>query len=511
MRLLKLPTREPGRILIGLSLVSALFTAAEAPAGVSSQREIDTESGEVVHNPLLTQAGLEERRGEEVIEEVDPTGEEPEEEEGMQPFLEPGLVFEGDVEVVINKLKNTTLGQEPDDNLRESEQEVNLGLSYAPHERFFAFGEIKFVADQEVFDDGTPRFAEEVVERGETWLFFKQIYDSRFSLQLGRQSFFEPRLWWWDADLDALRVYYDRGPWSLYMGLAEEIAPVSTQFGLIDPENDNANRVLGHGRWQGSERLNIDAFLLHQRDHSSRPPAGSAIKTELEDESDADLTWAGLRASGDTGMSSWGALRYRLDGAFVTGNETLFEFEEEGPDFSIVESQEEKRVRGWALDLGFNWAVPLPRSPSLTFIYAHGSGDKNHADDTERAFHQTGLQDKDEEFRDYGQLLRPELSNLRIATIGAGFSVHRNARLWLGYHRFRQIYAAPFVRDASLDIEPTGKSRDIGQEISLVYETWPRENLRFQLIAASFEAGDAYGISAGERASRLYFKVNFGF
>ena len=43
-------------------------------------------------------------------------------------------------------------------------------------------------------------------ERGETWLYMSHLFGSNFSLQVGRQNLREPRSWWWDKDLDALRL-----------------------------------------------------------------------------------------------------------------------------------------------------------------------------------------------------------------------------------------------------------------------------------------------------------------
>jgi len=431
-------------------------------------------------------------------------------EEDLEPSAEPGLKFEAEIELVGNWRKSLALGQRPRDDVRETGQEISLGLSYRPSEKLLVFGEIKFLAEQVVFDDDSPRISEEAVERGETWILFNRISDSGYSLQLGRQNFIEPRLWWWDEDLDAVRGYYAGDSWRLYVAIAEELARTSSRE-LIDPVDEDVRRLFGLLNWSLSKRFNLSAFYLGQRDNSNTPGVDSVVKTVSEDQSDADLDWFGLRATGDISLSRGGTLRYRADSAVIYGDETLLQFEDDTPVTSLVDSKQKQSVSGWALDLGLNWILPLPQKPALKVFYAYGSGDKNFDDDTDRTFRQTGLQDQDDEFRDYGELLRPELSNLRITTVAIALPVHVGTRLTLGYHRFRQVYAVPFLREARIDIEPAGESRDIGQEISLFLEIRKWEDVEIDLIAATFKAGNAYGAAEGERSSKLFFKLIYEF
>ena len=49
------------------------------------------------------------------------------------------------------------------------------------------------------------------IGREEMWLFVGNLFESGFSLQIGRQAVEEARQWWWgDEELDAFRVHYDR-------------------------------------------------------------------------------------------------------------------------------------------------------------------------------------------------------------------------------------------------------------------------------------------------------------
>jgi alginate production protein len=428
----------------------------------------------------------------------------------LEPSVEPGLGFAAAFDFKSESLGNPTLGERSQDGLRASEQEIQLGLSYR-RDDFLAFGEIKGIADQAVYAADQPGGSEEALERGEMWLLFNRVLDGNFSLQIGRQNFLDPRLWWWDVDLDAIRFYYTHEPWRVYVGVAEELGRFSTQEDFIDPKDEKAQRLLGHVGLTLSERFHLGGFFLAQRDRSGAPVVQPVVEDSREDETDADLLWTGLRTTGFFEESRYGRLGYRADIALVTGDEILAQFAEDAPGFSRAAGAQKRKVRGWAVDVGAIWIVPLPGDPTLTLAYAYGSGDSLLDDPTDRAFRQTGLQDKDEAFRDYGVVLRPELSNLRIATLMLGLPVSDDSRLTLGYHHFRQVDAAPFLRDTGIDAEPTGDSREIGEEISLVLQLREWEDLEMEMIAGRFKAGRAYGAGAEERANRLFFKLIYEF
>lgn len=419
--------------------------------------------------------------------------------------------FGGSLELVREEIQNAAFGQRPGGDVRTSKQEIQLQLSYRANERLSALGEIKFQAEQQAYADETLRRSEKEVERGESWLYWQRLFDSDAAIKIGRQNFAEPRKWWWDDDLDALRFDYTRGSWHLMLGVAEALARKSSREHFIDPEEEDVLRVLGHADWKLSSSLQFSAFYLRQRDHSTRPSLDGLVKTARADDSDADLRWIGLRAAGDIDLSPGGALTYWLDTAAVAGDETVFEHQTETAGMSRVTSRQQQRVRGHAVDLGLIWNPSVARKPTMAVSHARGSGDKNLNDDTDRSFRQTGLQDPTQEFRYYGELLRPELSNLSITTATIGFGVTARSRLTLGYHRFRQVDPATFLRDARIDLRPTGRDNDIGREISLLVEVREWENFKVVLAAATFQAGNAFGAAAGERANSLFLEFTYEF
>ena len=114
-------------------------------------------------------------------------------------------------------------------------------------------------------------------------------------------------------------------------------------------------------------------------------------------------------------------------------------------------------------------------------------------------------------FNYYGELLQPELSNLSIFTAAIGFPLLQDSSVELIYHRYRQVAAADFLRDARIDADPNGENPDIGEEWDLVFGFEPWSDLELELIGSLFKAGDAYDSSAGKTAFNIVFQFNYRF
>jgi hypothetical protein len=411
---------------------------------------------------------------------------------------------------------DTSLGRKDDDGARLG-QKFELELLYRIQEEVSIFLEGRTFHRSELYDEAGHTESNGEFVRGETWVLIDHVRGSNFGLQLGRQNFRDKREWWWDADLDALRLHYDRAPFRFQFGLAEELARTSTDQDRIDPEQEDVLRLIGQARWQWAEKHRVEAFWLTQIDHSDAPRMGEVLAEDREDETDADLTWLGLRAMGRWKPRSAHRVYYWLDAAVVAGQETVFDFDGVGKGRSALDDRSRRDVQGWALDVGATWAPRWAGRPRFTLGYAIGSGDRHPDGGTDRAFRQTGLQDNNgryrgvDRFRYYGELLRPELSNLHIGTFSLGFPLLRNSSIELVYHLYRQVHPAPFLRDSDIDARPLGSSRDIGQEIDLVLGIEEWKHVEFELVGSLFRAGSAYGARAGRLASGVTLKIDYSF
>ena len=54
------------------------------------------------------------------------------------------------------------------------------------------------------------------------------------------------------------------------------------------------------------------------------------------------------------------------------------------------------------------------------------------------------------------------------------------------------------LRDARIEAELTGDSRDLGHGVDLIFALEEWERMQFELVASAFHAGDAFGDDEGE-------------
>lgn len=320
---------------------------------------------------------------------------------------------------------------------------LEVELFYPLTEAMSAFVEGKLFHERDLYREDGERRKDTFLERGEAWI-HADLGGSGLSLQLGRQNFKDLREWWWDSDLDSIRLHYDYDRWHAEIAVAQELGRISTREDFLDPEQQDVLRVLGHARVQVARRHRIEFFALHQNDRSRTENVGRVVEKDREDEVDGNLTWVGLRAQGRWGLGSHGKLHYWWDGAFVRGEESEIDYDDTGGERSLVDRVSERRVRGWALDTGLTWATRGIGQPSLTLGYAVGSAGDTDAS-LDRSFRQTALQDNNgrfrgvDRFRYYGELLQPELSNLHIGTLSAGVALLESSSLELAYHYYHQV------------------------------------------------------------------------
>jgi hypothetical protein len=369
--------------------------------------------------------------------------------------------IEGEYEIKLDFRKNFALDRSNRDDLFRFDQEFQLRWSYRYNDWISLLIEGKVIGEHELYTGGGGRRSEVEPERGETWVRFENLFSRDLSLKLGRQSFEEPRRWWWDDDLDAAGLKYRTGSWLFEFGAGEEL-PRKSLLEDFEPENKRVMRVLARANWLYFTDHAVDLFFLHHHDRSP--------------------------------TQSIGAL-----------------FDDAAGNKKLVTSRRKQRVRGWAVDVGGRWESQLPGEPIFTLGHAIGSGDKNPDGGTDRAFRQTGLQSNDEEFRTYGELLRPELSNLSIPVLAVQFPIFWKSHIEFAYRYFRQVHAAPFLRDARIEAEPNGVNKNIGHEWMFysVIKQW--KDLEIELAGAAFKAGNAYGARSGKMAYSLFTQLTFSF
>jgi hypothetical protein len=418
--------------------------------------------------------------------------------------------IEGEYEVKLDFRKNFALDGSNHDDLLRFDQEFQLRWSYRYNDWISFLLEGQISGEHELYTGGGSRRSEADPERGETWVRFENLFDRDLNLKIGRQSFEEPRRWWWDEDLDAVGLRYRLESWLFEFGVARELPRVSL-LEDFEPENKSVIRVLARSNWLYFKDHGVDLFLLHHQDRSPTQTVGALVRAEREDPSDARLWWGGLRASGKQPLPNNNEFSYWADLALVSGNEKLLDFDDAAGNKKLVISRRKQRVRGWAIDVGARWDTQLPGQPLFVMGYAVGSGDKSPRRGSDRSFRQTGLQSDDEEFRTYGELLRPELSNLRIPVVAVQLPIFFRSHMEFAYRHFRQVHRAPFLREARIEAEPNGAKKNIGHEWMLYSLLKQWKNLEIELVGAAFKAGNAYGALSGKMAYSFFTQFTYNF
>ena len=433
------------------------------------------------------------------------------------PLFHHPLIIGGEFGTKSSYRNGFKLRENINDNVVKLNNEFQLEMFY----RFSNYGSLflegKTFREADVYKPSGDRETKQAFERGEAWLYMGNLFGSGLGFQVGRINFRETREWWWDQDLDALRVFWNRQRFHAEIAFAQEMFKLSTIDKQIDPEHRDVLRTLGRISYLLSRMHQFDFFFMRQSDQSSNPRFGQLISAVDEDEIDADLFWAGARFSGTFDFDRTGSLNYWTDAAFVTGKETLFTFDELNNNVSIVRSKFRQNVSGWALDSGLSWETKLPLRPTFTFGYAIGSGDKNPNDNTDDSFRQTGLNDNNNKFNGvdrflyYGELLRPELSNLQIVTASLGFEMFRSSSIEFIFHDYKQVQTSTFLRKSKLKAKPLGLSPDIGREMDIVVGLEEWRHIEIEMIGAFFQSGDAFGALSGNLASIFVFKMDYNF
>lgn len=108
-------------------------------------------------------------------------------------------------------------------------------------------------------------------------------------------------------------------------------------------------------------------------------------------------------------------------------------------------------------------------------------------------------------------MLDPELSNLKVLTVGGGISLLRSSSLDLVYHKYRLVESATFLRGARLDDTLTGEHRGLGDEIDIVLALEEWERVEFEFIASAFRAGRAFGGDEGRWSYRGFAAMRIAF
>jgi hypothetical protein len=421
------------------------------------------------------------------------------------------LILGGQHEITHQNRQNFDLDSSIARNRARLDQELKAEAFYRASDDVSVFLQLVGLSEIDTHRSTGNRTSTNALERGQMWLYADRVLSDALALQAGRIALIEPRTWWWDENLDAVRLYAGRGDWLVETGLARELGRKSTEEDHVDPQQDKVRRWFGRAayQWHKDRRSSdtVEAYWLHARDTSGQQAPGTTLGEDAADPSDARLRWLGLRAVGDHRLGGAQRLGYWVDAGWVRGRETITDFDDAAAGLVSVDRLSDQAVRGSAIDAGVMWTLPGAWRPTFTAAYARG----------DRGYRQTGLQENKARFRGvnrfryYGELLRPELSNLEIRTLAFGFRFLPRSSLEIVLHDYRQVHASSSLPGDRLDAAPLGAERSLGRELDLILgvREWERVELAARL--ARFRAGSAFGSRQGEHATLLELSMTWIF
>jgi alginate production protein len=375
--------------------------------------------------------------------------------------LAPHLTFGAELEFNYEYRKNLSLDNRPDNDAATGVPELSLAFSYDPDPTLQVYLNVSVAREivWKIEADRTKPNEDVQLELKELFIWLRP--PGGLSLQVGRQRFEDERQWLYDEELDAARLRFRRGSLTMELSLSQEaIIPKDL---LHSVGVDRINNYVLYASYRLLEDLTLDGYAI-VRDDQSAPERRRPV-------------FVGLRSRGEPVED----LDYWLEIGYVGGREGS------------------RRLGGWGVNLGATYEFQVGPKPALTLGFAFGSGDRTPDDRNDRSFRQTGLQDNEgdfggaTDFKYYGEVLDPELSNMAIFTAGFGIRPSDKVSVDLVYHYYLQPQAAATLRDAGIEAEPSGKSRHLGSGVDLILglqEIYDR--LELKAVLGYFAPGSAF-------------------
>lgn len=310
-----------------------------------------------------------------------------------------------------------------------------------------------------------------------------------FEFSVGRRNYEDERHWLYDTSIDSVGATFRQGPIRVDAFAGREVWK-------------SLNFIPNQG--QVKDRINTKSIYLDYRGiEDVRLAAYHIVRDDLtRTQGKPQLT--GVRAIGRPSdeFNFWTEL------AYTSGKDAA-----------------SQRLSGTGVDVGATYRfLSLPLRPNITLGYAFGSGDDNPTDTKNDTFLQTGLQSNEarfagvSKFKYYGEALEPELSNIKIFTLGLGLWPAPNVTVDIVYHKYRlhkfaQEVSGPITAEMNQieiavpspdpDAEPVlvpRLSKQVGQGVDIVIglrRLFGLQRLGLDLRFGWFLPGDAYDRNVG--------------
>lgn len=420
----------------------------------------------------------------------------------------------GEVRGIVSAQKDYSLEKDANDDVTEFKPDETLEFFWLPSDSTAVFATARGSIESTLYKEGGGSKDPELdLELRSLWLLQTNLFDTPFAVQIGRQRMQDNREWWWDEYLDAARLHYFGADVTAFIGVGMVNKPINTStLNALKPNDQDLLRYFGNLDWKWSKNQHAGLYIVHQDDQSSRYTLGQTISKNQADDADARITWLGVSANGCVNtICYWG------DVAHMRGNETDYNFRNLNAQQQTVRNFSDQKLRGTAYDLGMTVKLPLSFKPRITISRAMATGDKPRTPGRDGAFRQTGIQQNEgkyagnSRFQYYGEVLRPNLSNLAINTLAVGIPVTKYGWIETIWHDYRQEYADNRISGANINNNPNGNNKNLGQEVDIIMSYRPDSPWEFELTAGAFRAGRAFEGNSGRWAKLIELRADYNF
>lgn len=350
-------------------------------------------------------------------------------------------------------------------------------------------------------------------------LYFHQRM-SDYALRIGRQRLREERSLWWNSDNDLIRLFYKKDGDSGFIAAGEDLASYRTDR-HEDGDDESRFRVLGEYRYQYASDHFLEPRFIAEYDHSDARETNDIVSARAVDEEDINGLYFGVRAKGKL-YQKW---HYRSDIIALVGSQDSQNYSKiANTDEYRAGAKSEQNLRAWAMDTDVKYTIH-----DDIFIkagYAFASGDKDGGTDTE--FRQSGLESgssrsdlERQTQRNYGEVFRPELSNMHILTAGVSYNPTQRLTVGTNYFYYRQVELADDVRSSGITANPNNKDKTLGHEVDVGATYYLQDSDKdedtfldkasVRMVGGMFIPGAAYDEGNDNPSYRLFTELRLEF
>ncbi len=261
------------------------------------------------------------------------------------------------------------------------------------------------------------------------------------SLTFGRRNFEDDRHWLYDTALDVAYARVRQGAFQAEFSVGRKDW---VSLDLITPVKETRiNNYIAYFDYRGPLDIRYAAYVIYRDDRTG---------------AEGKPVHLGLRSYG----MPTDEFNFWSDVAILRGTDEM-----------------NRQFRGHAFDVGATYRFPkLPWHPSISLAFAYGSGESDASGSKNREFRQTGLESNEwrlsgiAKFKYYGEVLDPELSNLRIFTAGVGFRPAPHVYVDLVYHKYWLNSFTDQLRNSAvtalMNQTEMPPSKDVGQALDII-------------------------------------------